>query len=158
MQSPAGSHRTYFMRKIASIILWTVFALSVGLFMAGFFAIRVVHIIPDAGVIYGMLALHWLATITACVLAFLWSFSSIQRRFRFSLGLSLLALASSWWGFTCIRISWTQTTNGQSQCLFDSRWFFTASLVLASFALVLTLWKRWRLREVNAAGSAETVG
>jgi hypothetical protein len=146
------------MRKIASIILWAVFVLSVGLFMAGFFAIRVAHIIPDAGLIYGMLAAHWVATIAACVLALRWSFSSIQRRFWFSLGLSLLALASSYWGFTCIRISWTQTTNGRSQCLFDSRWFFTASLVLAALALVFTLWKRWTVRDVNAAGAVEPVG
>ena len=132
--------RTHFMRKIGSIILWTVFALSVGLFMAGFFAIRVAHIIPQAGLIYGMLAVHWLATVAACVLTLLLSTSTIQRRVWFSFGLSLLAV------------------NGRSQCLFDSRWFFTASLLLATFALVFTLWKRWRLREVNATGSPETVG
>ncbi|SRR6266496_3473722 len=103
--------------------------------------------IPEnVGMVYGMFTAHWIGTIMACVLALLLSLT--QRRFWFSLPLSLLALLSSYWGVTCIRITRTQTVNGKFQCLFDSRWFFTVSLVLAILALTFAVWKRWRLRYV----------
>ncbi len=89
-----------------------------------------------------MFGAHWLLTIAACALAFRWSFSPSRQ--RLGLFLSLLALASSYWGFTCIRFTITQTTNGRFSTQFDTRWFFTASLALASLAFLFTLWKKWR--------------
>ena len=67
------------------------------------------------------------------------NFSSGPRRFCLSLILSLLALASSSWGLACIRITITQTTNGQFSYQFDSNWLFTVSVILATLALVFTL-------------------
>jgi hypothetical protein len=92
-----------------------------------------------------MFTTHWLLTVAACILAFCWSFSCPRGRFWLSLGLSLLALMSSYWGLTCIHITWTQTDNGRFHRVFDTGWFFTASIVLAALAFAFVLWKRWRL-------------
>ena len=132
------------MRTIASIIFWTVLALSVGGFLAGYVALKVARVSPQPGLTYAMFAAHWLATIAACVLAFQCSFPSIQHRFWAGVVLSILAIGSSCWGLTRIHITWSQTVNGQLRWRFDSGWFFTASLVLGVLALVYTLWKRWR--------------
>jgi hypothetical protein len=129
-----------------SIMLWAVFALSVGFFSAAYFALHVVRVPVFPGLIHGMFATHWLATIAASLLAFQLSSSFIQRRFWVSLILSLFATASSYWGLTFVSISTTRTMNGQSQTIFDSRWFFAGSIVLATLAFGFTLWKRWRLR------------
>lgn len=134
------------MRKIAVNFCWALFALSVALFAAGFFALTVMKISENAGMIYGMFTAHWIGTVMASVLALLLSFPSTQRRFWFSLILAFLALLSSYWGLACIHITRTQTVNGKFQCLFDSRWFFTVSLMMAIGALTFAVWKRWRMR------------
>jgi hypothetical protein len=136
------------MRKIATIILWSVFVLSAGFFVACYLVLTVGHIPELFPLTLAMFIAHWLATVAACALVFRWSYSSIQRRFWCSVILSLVAMASSYWGLTCIHITSTQTVNGHFRCLFDSRWLFTTSLILATFTLAFTLWKRWRLRDV----------
>jgi hypothetical protein len=55
---------------------------------------------------------------------------------------------SSYWGLSCIRIISAQETNGRVRCTFDSRWYFTASVVVATLALALALLQGWRLRHV----------
>ena len=132
------------MRKAASILLWTVLTLSVGFFMAGYFALHVALVSPHPGLTYAMFTLHWLATIVACMLAFGWSFSSIQPRLWVGVVLSITAIGSSYWGLTRIHIIWSQTVNGHLQWRFDFGWFFTAPLVLGVLALAYTLWRRWR--------------
>jgi Na+/H+-translocating membrane pyrophosphatase len=134
------------MRRIAAIFCWALFALAVALFAAGYFALTMLKVPEDAGMLYGMFAAHWIGTVMACVLAFLLNFPVTERRVWLSLILSVLALVSSYWGLASIHITRTQTVNGQFQRLFDSRWFFTVSLVLAILALTLAVWKRWRLR------------
>ena len=136
------------MRKIISVSLWMVFALSLGFFIVGYLALKFALLPPFLPLILGTFLAHWLATIGACVLAFRWSVSSIQRRFWWSMTFSLLALASSYWGLTFVSISSTQEVNGRVRHTFDSRWFFAASIVLAALALGFTLWKRWRSRKV----------
>jgi hypothetical protein len=132
------------MRKIAAMIVWTVLALSVGVFLAGYVVLKVAQIPPPPGLTYGMLTLHWLASMAAAVLAFGWSFPSMHRPFWTGVVLSLLAIGSSYWGLTRIHIDWSQTVNGHLQWRFDSGWLFTASLVLGVLALAHTLWKSWR--------------
>ena len=133
------------MKQIASIFFWTVLSLLLGFFVIGYFALNVTHIPPRPALTFAMFAAHWLVTMAACALAFRWSCSSPPQRFCLSLILSLLALASSSWGLACIRITVTQTTNGRFSCQFDTKWFFTASVILAALALVFTLWRNRRL-------------
>ncbi len=137
------------MLRIASIVGWAALVLLVCFFVAGYLALNVLHVPPHPGLTYAMFTAHWLATIGACVLALRWSFSSAQARFYLSLTLSFLAMASSYWGLKCIHISTTQIVNGRFQRQFDSQWFFTASVILATFALVFTLWKKGRLKRVT---------
>jgi hypothetical protein len=132
------------MKRIASMIFWTVLVLSVGFFIAGYFALNVAQVPPHPGLTYGMFTSHWLATVAASVLAFRWSFPSIHRRFWTGGVLSIMAIGSSYWGLTRIHIDWSQTVNGHLQWRFDSGWFFTASLVLGLLALAHSLWKRWK--------------
>jgi hypothetical protein len=134
------------LRKIASVILWTVFVFSAGSFILGYLVLNVGHFPAIFEVTMAMFAAHWIATMAACALVIAWSFSSSHRWFWFGMILSLLALASSSWGLACIRITTTRMTNGKFQTQFDSNWFFTTSLVLALLASAFTLWQRWRWR------------
>ena len=96
-------------------------------------------------VLIGVALTHWLITIAACVLVFVWSATAIQRRFWPCLILSVLAFISSYWGVTHIHIASSQTVNGHLQWRIDSTWFFTASLVASVGALACTLWKKGRV-------------
>ncbi len=136
------------MTKIASIIGWTVLALLTGFFAAGWLALRLALVPPQPQLTFAMFWAHWLITVGACVPAILWSLSSTGRRFWLGLALSLFAMMSSCWGLMCIRIISTQNTNGRVRCTFDSRWYFTVSVVLATLAFAFVLLKRWRLRDV----------
>jgi hypothetical protein len=136
------------MMKAASIIGWIVLALLTSLFAAGWLALHITHVPPHPQVTFAMFWTHWFVTVGACVPAILWSTSSTRRRFWPGLALSLFAIMSSYWGLTCIRIISTQETNGRVRCTFDSRWFFTASVVLGSLAFAFVLLNRWRLRHV----------
>ena len=97
-------------------------------------------------VLIAVVLTHWLLTIAACALVFIWSFS--RRRFWPCIILSVLAFLSSYYGVTRIRITSSQTVNGHLQYYIDSRWFFMASLVFSILALAYTLWKRWRVSHV----------
>jgi len=89
---------------------------------------------------------HWLLTVAAGALVFIWSF--FRRRFWPCIVLSVLAFLSSYYGVTRIRITSSQTVNGHLRYYIDSRWFFIASLVFSLLALAYTLWKRWRAPQV----------
>jgi hypothetical protein len=93
-------------------------------------------------VFIGVVLTHWLLTIAACVLVFFWSVS--RRRFWPCIIFAFLAFLSSYYGVTRISIVSSQTVNGHLQYRIDSKWFFTASLMLSLLALAYTLWKRWR--------------
>jgi hypothetical protein len=134
--------------KAASIIGWIVLALLTGFFATGWLALHFAHVPPHPHLTFAMFWTHWLVTVGACVPAILWSLASTRRRFWLGLALSLFALMSSYWGLTCIRIISTVETNGRVRCSFDSRWYFTASVVLAALALAFVLLKRWRFRHV----------
>ena len=136
------------MLKVASIIGWIVLASLAGLFAVGWFALRVGALPPQPYLTFAMFWTHWLVTIGVCVPVILWGLSSNGRRLWLGLALSLFAIMSSYWGLTCIRIVSTQETNGRLRCTFDSRWYFTASVILATLAFALALLKRWRLRRV----------
>lgn len=147
----AGQHRSATsssVMKAASIIGWVFWALLIGLFAAGWFALHIAHVPPHPNLTFAMFWAHWLVTVGACVPAILWSLSSARQRFWPGLVLSFFAIMSSYWGLTCIRIISTSETNGRVRCVFDSRWYFTASVVLATLAGALVLLKRWRLRHV----------
>lgn len=134
--------------KAASIIGWIVLALLLGLFAAGWLALNVVSVPPLPQLTFAMFWAHWLVTVGVCVPALLWSLSSTRRRFWLGLALSLFAVMSSCWGLACIRIISTVETNGRVRCVFDTRWYFTAAVVLAALAFVSVLLKRWRLCHV----------
>jgi hypothetical protein len=136
------------MLKAASIIGWIVLALLIGLFAAGWLALHFALIPPHPYLTFAMFWTHWLVTVGACVPAVLWNLSSTRPRFWLGLVMSLFAIMSSYWGLTCIRIISTAETNGRVRCVFDSRWYFTASVVLATLVLAFVLFKRWRLRHV----------
>lgn len=136
------------MRKIATILCWVVFVVSAAVFVAGCFALTIMKVPMGVGMLYGMFSAHWIATVMACVLALLLSVPWTRPRFWVGLSLSFLALMSSFWGLKSIHITRTQTVNGKFQCLFDSRWFFTTSLVLAVLALAFAVLKRWRSQYV----------
>ncbi len=135
--------------KIASIIGWTVLALLIGFFATGWLALRLALVPPQPHLTFAMFWAHWLITVGACVPAILWSLYSSRRRFWLGLVFALFAIMSSCWGLTCIRIISTQETNGRVRSTFDSRWYFTVSVVLAVLAFAFVLLKRWRSRHVT---------
>jgi len=143
------------LRKITLIAVWTLFLLALGVFAAGYLALHFAYVQPQPGLIYGMLAAHWLATLMACGLAMRWSIVPKQQRFWHSLIFSLLALASSCWGLKAVHISSTQTVNGRVQHVFDSHWLFEASMAWAFLAFVLACWNRWRKQSSTHSGAAE---
>lgn len=132
--------------KTLSIIGWIVLALLIGFFAAGWLALRVAWVPPHPQLTFAMFWTHWLVTVGICVPAILWSLFSARRHFWPGLVLSLFAMMSSYWGLTCIHISSIVETNGRVRCVFDSRWYFTASIVLATLAFALVLLRRWRWR------------
>ena len=134
--------------KAASIIGWMVLALLFGFFAVGWLALHIAQVPPHPYLTFAMFWAHWLITVGVCVPAILWSLSSTRRRIWLGLVLSLFAIMSSYWGLTCIRIISTSETNGRVRCTFDSRWYFTASVVLATLAFASVVLKRWRLRHV----------
>ena len=136
------------MIKAASVIGWIVLALLASFFAAGWLALRLALVPPQPQLTFAMFWAHWLITVGACVPAILWSLYSNRRRFWLGLVFALFAIMSSGWGLTCIRITSTSETNGRVRCDFDSRWYFTASVVLATLAFALVLVKRWRSRDV----------
>ena len=95
-------------------------------------------------VFYGLLAGSWLASLVGCVLAIRWSCLSVPRRFLPAVILSLSVLAIAYLRSTRFHVSTTTLVNGHVKWRFDSRWLFTASMVLAAFALVYAIWKKWR--------------
>lgn len=136
------------MLKAASIIGWVILALLIGFFAAGWLALHLALVPPHPQLTFAMFWAHWLVTVGVCVPAILWSLSSSRQRLWPGLALSVFALLSSYWGVTCIRISTTVETNGRVRCVFDSRWYFTASLILATLAFGFVVLKRWRLSHV----------
>src|SRR5262245_11708091 len=103
-------------------------------------------------VLIGIILVYWLITLAASVLAFRWSFTSIQRRFWLCVGLSVASIIGSCWALTRLHLAWSQTVNGERQWLVDSNWFFTLTLVLGALALVSTLWQR---RKLNFGGPGQ---
>ena len=134
--------------KAASVIGWIVLALLAGFFAAGWLALHIAHVPPQPNLTFAMFWAHWLVSVGACVPAILWSLYSNRRRFWLGLVFALFAIMSSCWGLSCIRIISTSETNGRVRCVFDSRWYFTASMVLATLAFAFVLVKRWRFRHV----------
>jgi hypothetical protein len=99
----------------------------------------------------GILAVAWLAGIVASVLAIRWSFLSVRGRFWPAVILSLASLAIAYYGITRFNFNSTTTVNGQVKWRFDSRWPFMASLVLGTFALVCTIWKKTKSAYLDPA-------
>jgi hypothetical protein len=99
----------------------------------------------------GIVAVLWLASIIACALAWRWSFAGAANRFVASIILSLAALTLGYVGLTRFHLSASKTVNGQTQWSFNSKWFFIATLILATLTLAYTIWKN--RRGTNAVSS-----
>jgi hypothetical protein len=93
-------------------------------------------------VYFAGLAVFWLFSIVASVVAIRWSFLSVRGRFLPAVILLLSALVIAYLGITRFHFDSTTTVNGHVKWRFDSRWLFIASLVLGVFALVYTIWKK----------------
>jgi len=91
----------------------------------------------------------WLCLIAACVFVFCWSCTSAGRYFWRATIVAILAVAISYWAITHVRVTWSGTLDGRPWWRIDSRWFFMLSLGLAISALVFTLFRRWRLPNVD---------
>jgi hypothetical protein len=96
----------------------------------------------------GIFAGFWLISMASCVLAIRWSFSAARERIVLGAILSLSALTIACLGSTHFYLTWETWTNGQLQYHYDTRWLFIAPLVLGSFALVCTVWKKVRSSHV----------
>ena len=96
----------------------------------------------------GIFAGFWLISMAFCVLAIRWSLFAARGRILPAAILSLSALTIACLGSTHFYLTWTAWANGQLQYHYDTRWFFIAPLVLGSFALVCTVWKKVRSSHV----------
>ncbi len=90
----------------------------------------------------------WLISMASSLLAIRWSLFAARARILPAAILSLSALAIACLGSTHFYMTWESWTNGQLQHDYDTRRFFIAPLVLASFALVCTAWKKVRSSDV----------
>lgn len=108
-------------------------------------------------VLAGVAAAVWLASIAVCVLAFVWGQRAMPHRFWGAVGLSLLALLIGMVGMTRVHLEASKTVNGRIQWHYDSRPYFTATVCLASLALLFILWKRYRFpKDRSGTGHALT--
>ena len=97
----------------------------------------------------GIIAVLWLASIVACVVALRWTFLSVPRRFLAAVVLSLTAILLGYLGLTRFHVDASRTVNGQTQWRFDSKWFFIVTLVFAGATLIYSLWKQKRIARVS---------
>ena len=89
----------------------------------------------------GIAAGFWLLGLVAALLAIRWVFTS---RPGLAAIAALAAAVIAGVGLTQFRIVASKAVNGVTQWRFDSRWFFSALLVLAVIGLAGALWKRVR--------------
>lgn len=93
-------------------------------------------------VLVGIAVALWLVSMGACALAFRWSWLAAPKRFWAAVILSVAALVLGYLGMTRFQVVASKTVNGEVQWRFDSRWFFIATLLFATFTLGYTLWKQ----------------
>lgn len=86
----------------------------------------------------------WLLSMAANIAAIRWSCRAVPRRFAPAMVLSVLALVVSYFGTARHYFRSTTMVDGAVTWRFDTRWLFTASLILSVFAVLLTLWAKWR--------------
>ena len=96
----------------------------------------------------GIFAGFWIISMAFCVLAIWWSLFAGRARILSAAILSVLAVTIGCLGSTHFHITWETWTNGRLQYHYDTRWFFIAPLVLGSFALACTVWKKVRSSHV----------
>ena len=96
-------------------------------------------------VLFGTVAVLWVASLIACGVAFRWSFLSVPRRFTAAVILSSAALVIGYVGLMHFHFAASRTVNGRTQWRIDSKWFFIATLAFAAATLIYTLWKRKKI-------------
>jgi hypothetical protein len=92
----------------------------------------------------GIFAGFWLISMIFCALAIRWSLFAARARILPAAILSLSALTIACLGSTRFYFTWEAWANGQLKYHYDTRWFFIAPLVLGSFGLIGTVWKKVR--------------
>src|SRR4051812_12803756 len=97
----------------------------------------------------------WLLSCGASVLALYWTARARVRRHRAAFVSSCAALLTAYFGLSRVRFAASQTVNGGVEWSVDSRWFFTAALILGAAALASTLWNWSREAGRLAAGPAD---
>jgi hypothetical protein len=97
----------------------------------------------------GVIVVVWLASIAAALCAFGWGFMATRRRFWLAIILSVVALVISYLGLTHFSFAYSQTVNGVVTSSLNSKWFFIASLLLGTLALLCTIWKKWKSPETS---------
>lgn len=95
-------------------------------------------------ILIGTFAALWVASVVACALAFRWSRRSAPRRFWAAVVLSAAAVFIGYYGLTHFKFAASKTVNGHTQWSINSKWFFIATLILATLTLAYTVWKQWR--------------
>src|SRR5438067_12329176 len=85
----------------------------------------------------------WLLSCGASVLALYWNVVARVQRRRAAFVSSCVALLIAYGGLSRVRLNASKTVNGHVEWSVDSRWFFTAALILGAAALAVTLWN-WR--------------
>jgi hypothetical protein len=101
-----------------------------------------------------VIASLWLIGMAACLAAFRWSVTSIERRFGPAVLLLVAASGITYLGLTRIWVDWLETIAGRIQCRLDTRWAFALLLILSSATLGWTLWRRWQEAQPGAPSNA----
>ena len=83
----------------------------------------------------------WLAICGAVFQSVIWCLAGRRPRFIGAMVLSAMAAGASVAGFLLLLVNYTQTVDGKTALHLDSRWFFSASflLALAAFAYAARL-------------------
>jgi hypothetical protein len=102
----------------------------------------------------GIFSGFWLMSMAFCAWAIWWSLLAARGRKLPATIMSLSALIIGCLGTTHFHLTWTAWANGRLQYHYDTRWFFMAPLVLGTFALGCTVWKKVRSSHVAGSGGA----
>jgi len=97
----------------------------------------------------------WLVSCGASVLALYWNTVARAQRCRAALVSSCLAILTAYLGLSRVQLSASKTVNGHVEWSVNSRWFFTAALILGAASLALTLWNRRQAASRSAAGAVD---
>jgi hypothetical protein len=96
----------------------------------------------------------WLLSCGASLLALYWNSRRRSQRPLAAFILSCAALLIGYCGLSRIQLNASKTVNGHLVWSINSRWFFTAALVLGAASLA---WSLWNWKKANGSGATALV-